>query len=61
MVGLCFEGDTDADGSADMRVFMRILKLLTGTDTGDICSEADTGDGKTGTEEAVMILKEISK
>ncbi|QTA85234.1 Uncharacterized protein dnm_012390 [Desulfonema magnum] len=43
-------------------MLLRILKLLTGRDTGDMCSDADTNeDGKIGTEEVIRILKEISK
>ncbi|QTA85098.1 hypothetical protein [Desulfonema magnum] len=57
----CADGDTDTDGFADMRDVMRILRMLTGTDVGAMCSNADTNaDGKVGTDEVTAILRNIS-
>ncbi|WP_207679244.1 DUF11 domain-containing protein [Desulfonema magnum] len=58
----CLPGDTDASGVIDMKDALRVMRVLSGTDTGDICPDSDVnGDGKTGPEELIWILKEISK
>ncbi|QTA93465.1 Fibronectin type III domain-containing protein, DUF11 [Desulfonema magnum] len=58
----CLPGDTDASGVIDIKDAVQVIRTLSGTDTGEICPESDmNGDGKTGPEELIWILQEISK